>query len=66
MMKDNPLKKLESFGQSIWLDYVRRDLIESGELPHLIEEAGLCGMTSNPSIFEKAIASKNLLTPSTS
>jgi len=54
-MKDNPLRTLGTFGQSIWLDYIRRDLIVSGELRHLIEEDGLRGMTSNPSIFEKAI-----------
>jgi transaldolase len=55
-MKNNPLKQLETLGQSIWLDYIRRDLITSGELRRLIEEGGLRGMTSNPSIFEKAIA----------
>ncbi len=55
-MKENPLLKLEELGQSIWLDYTRRDLIASGELRRLIEEDGLRGMTSNPSIFEKAIA----------
>ena len=54
-MKDNPLKQLAALGQSIWLDYIRRDLIVSGELRRLIEEDGLRGMTSNPSIFEKAI-----------
>jgi transaldolase len=54
-MKNNPLKQLETFGQSIWLDYIRRDLIASGELRRLIEEDGLRGMTSNPAIFEKAI-----------
>jgi len=54
-MKDNPLKQLGTLGQSIWLDYIRRDLIASGELRRLIEEDGLRGMTSNPSIFEKAI-----------
>lgn len=59
-MNNNPLKKLESLGQSIWLDYIRRDLITSGELLHLIENDGLRGMTSNPSIFEKAIAESNL------
>ena len=59
-MKENPLKKLETFGQSIWLDYIRRDLITSGELRRLIEEDGLRGMTSNPSIFEKAIAESNI------
>jgi transaldolase/glucose-6-phosphate isomerase len=53
---ENPLKVLHKFGQSIWLDYIRRSLITSGELQRLIDEDGLCGMTSNPSIFEKAIA----------
>jgi transaldolase / glucose-6-phosphate isomerase len=51
----NPLKDLLKFGQSVWLDYIRRDLITSGELKRLIEEDGLRGMTSNPAIFEKAI-----------
>ena len=55
-MKDNPLLKLEAFGQSIWMDFIRRGTISSGELKQLIEEDGLSGMTSNPSIFEKAIA----------
>jgi len=54
-MKNNPLKQLETLGQSIWLDYIRRDLIASGELRRLIEEDGLRGMTSNPAIFEKSI-----------
>jgi transaldolase len=54
-MKKNPLKELGALGQSIWLDYIRRDLISSGELRRLIEDDGLRGMTSNPSIFEKAI-----------
>jgi transaldolase / glucose-6-phosphate isomerase len=52
----NPLKQLLNYGQSVWLDYIRRNLITSGELKRLIEEDGLRGMTSNPSIFEKAIA----------
>src|SRR5438105_951622 len=52
----NPLKDLLKFGQSVWLDYIRRNLITSGELKRLIEEDGLRGMTSNPAIFEKAIA----------
>jgi transaldolase len=54
-MKDNPLRQLSALGQSIWLDYIERDLITSGELRRLIEEDGLRGITSNPSIFEKAI-----------
>jgi transaldolase len=54
-MKENPLLKLEHFGQSIWMDFIRRGMFVSGELKQLIEEDGLGGMTSNPSIFEKAI-----------
>jgi transaldolase len=54
-MKEKPLRQLEALGQSIWLDYIRRKLIVSGELRRLIEEDGLRGMTSNPAIFEKAI-----------
>ena len=53
---ENPLKALIRFGQSVWLDYIRRDLITTGELARLIEDDGLRGMTSNPTIFEKAIA----------
>src|SRR5580698_1703927 len=52
----NPLVQLQTFGQSIWLDYIRRDLLKDGELQRLITEDGLRGMTSNPAIFEKAIA----------
>ena len=52
----NPLKQLETMGQSIWLDYIRRDLLKGGELQRLIDQDGLRGMTSNPAIFEKAIA----------
>jgi transaldolase / glucose-6-phosphate isomerase len=51
----NPLKRLEACGQSPWLDYLKRSLIEKGELRTLIERDGLKGITSNPSIFEKAI-----------
>jgi transaldolase / glucose-6-phosphate isomerase len=55
-MTGNPLLALRDLGQSIWLDYIRRQLITSGELARLIEQDGLGGITSNPSIFEKAIA----------
>ncbi len=55
-MKNNPLKQLGTLGQSIWLDYIRRDMIADGTLRRLIEEDGLRGMTSNPAIFQKAIA----------
>ena len=51
----NPLKQLADYGQSPWLDFIRRDLIESGELKRMIDEDGLKGMTSNPAIFEKSI-----------
>lgn len=56
MQQKNPLLTLETLGQSIWLDYIKRDLMSSGKLKHLIDEDGLRGMTSNPSLFEKAIA----------
>jgi transaldolase len=52
----NNLKDLSILGQSIWLDYIQRDLIYSSELRQLIEYDGIRGMTSNPAIFEKAIA----------
>src|SRR5580704_14578115 len=56
----NPLKELLTFGQSMWLDYIRRDLFSSGKLKKLIDDDGLRGMTSNPAIFEKAIADSTL------
>src|SRR5215472_9697199 len=52
----NPLRELERCGQSPWLDYLRRSLIARGELHNMMERDGLKGVTSNPSIFEKAIA----------
>lgn len=54
--KMNPLQELLNYGQSVWLDYIRRSLITSGELKRMVQEDGLRGMTSNPTIFEKAIA----------
>src|SRR5215469_18145735 len=56
----NPLKGLLAYGQSPWMDYVRRDLLTSGQLKKYINNDGLRGMTSNPAIFEKAIAGSNL------
>src|SRR5262245_13219066 len=53
---ENPLRALQVFGQSVWLDYIRRTLLTSGELRRLIDDDGLRGVTSNPSIFEKAIS----------
>src|ERR1700722_11282711 len=52
----NPLQQLHALGQSVWLDYIHRDLITSGNLRRLIENDALTGMTSNPAIFEKAFA----------
>jgi len=54
-MKNNPLLELQRFGQSIWIDFIRRGMVSSGELQQLIQEDGVSGVTSNPSIFEKAI-----------
>ncbi|MGC2769472.1 MAG: transaldolase [Candidatus Acidiferrum sp.] len=56
----NPLKGLLEYGQSPWMDYIRRDLLTGGGLKKMIEEDGLRGQTSNPSIFEKAIAESTL------
>lgn len=52
----NSLKQLQECGQSIWLDYIRRDLLTSGEFQRLVEEDGVHGVTSNPTIFDKGIA----------
>ncbi|MGB7284913.1 MAG: transaldolase [Candidatus Acidiferrum sp.] len=56
----NPLKALLAFGQSPWMDYIRRDLLTSGGLKKYIDDDGLRGMTSNPAIFEKAITGSNV------
>ena len=53
---ENPLRRLEALGQSVWLDAFRRAMLSSGELQRLIEEDGLSGITANPAILEKAIA----------
>jgi transaldolase / glucose-6-phosphate isomerase len=55
-MSSNPLVQLHSLGQSVWLDQMRRSLLSTGELKRLIDEDGLRGLTSNPTIFEKAIS----------
>lgn len=52
----NPLLDVQKYGQSVWYDNIRRGLITSGELAHMVERDGLLGVTSNPAIFEKAIA----------
>ena len=51
----NPLRELGDAGQAVWLDYLHHKILEDGELKRLIEEDGVKGLTSNPSIFEKAI-----------
>jgi len=51
----NPLRRLKDFGQSVWLDYIQRDLLSSPVFRRMIDEDGLDGMTSNPTIFDKAI-----------
>jgi transaldolase len=56
----NPLIELREAGQSVWLDELGRDIIRSGELKRLVEEEGLCGVTSNPTIFQKAIEGSDL------
>jgi len=53
---ESPLRALQVFGQSVWLDFIRRSLMTSGELRRLIDEDGIRGVTSNPSIFEKVVA----------
>lgn len=51
----NHLLEIKEYGQSIWMDNLTRDLIQSGELKDMVENKGICGITSNPAIFEKAI-----------
>ncbi len=53
----NPVLNLEKYGQSVWLDNINRSLIKTGELKNLIDAIGLKGVTSNPSIFQKAVSS---------
>ena len=55
----NPVKALENHGQAVWLDFLARGFVAKGDLKKLIEEDGVKGVTSNPSIFEKAIGSSD-------
>lgn len=55
-MTQNKLKAIKDFGQSIWLDFFDREMMDSGRLEKMIENDGISGVTSNPSIFEKAIS----------
>ncbi len=63
-MKSDPLNELSKLGQSIWLDYIDRKILQDGTLKHLIEHDQLAGLTSNPAIFEKAIAQGGAYTES--
>lgn len=54
-MTVNPLQEIKALGQSVWLDYIQRDILDNGEVARMIETDGLAGMTSNPTIFEKSI-----------
>jgi transaldolase len=56
MAELRPLQRLAELGQSVWIDYLSRDLLESRELARLIEEDAVVGVTSNPTIFDKAIS----------
>lgn len=58
-MDKNRVKQIHDFGQSIWLDFIDRKIMDSGALKKLIEEDGIRGITSNPAIFEKAISSSD-------
>lgn len=55
-MAVNPLQEIKALGQSVWLDYIQRDILENGDVASMIAKDGLAGMTSNPTIFEKAIS----------
>ncbi len=59
-MSANPLRRLGELGQSVWYDFIRRDLYQGPQLKRLIDDDGLRGMTSNPTIFQKAIAGSTL------
>lgn len=56
MTVDTPIKQLKDYGQSVWMDNLNRDILQSGELKRLIDERDVHGITSNPAIFQKAIA----------
>ena len=55
----NPVRELQNHGQAIWLDFLARGFIAKGDLKHLVDNDGVRGVTSNPSIFEKAINSSS-------
>src|SRR5947208_15047745 len=55
-MAQSRLHQLSALGQSVWIDFLSRDLLESGELARMMEEDAVCGVTSNPTIFQKALS----------
>ena len=55
-MPDSPLHRVTALGQSVWIDFLSRDLLETGELERRMREDAICGVTSNPTIFQKAMA----------
>src|SRR5213592_2220420 len=55
-MPDSNLHKLSALGQSVWIDYLSRDLLETGELARMMDEDAVVGVTSNPTTFQKAIS----------
>ncbi|HEX6549232.1 MAG TPA: transaldolase family protein, partial [Gammaproteobacteria bacterium] len=59
-MHANPLQSLTAFGQSVWVDFLSRDLLDSGEFMRLLREDGVTGVTTNPSIFEKAVSGSDI------
>src|SRR5438105_1798389 len=58
-MADSRLDKLSARGQSVWIDSISRDMLDQGALKRMMDEDAVVGVTTNPSIFEKAIASGN-------
>src|SRR5438876_8374384 len=59
-MPDSNLHKLSALGQSIWIDFLSRQMLQSGKLARMMDEDAVVGVTSNPTIFQKAIAEGNL------
>src|ERR671938_1733302 len=59
MADKTPLQQLADHGQSVWIDYLSRDLIQTGELERMMREDAVVGVTSNPTIFQKAISQGN-------
>src|SRR2546423_13333305 len=55
-MPDSNLHRLSALGQSVWIDYLSRDMLETGELARMMDEDAVVGVTSNPTIFQKAIS----------